>query len=142
MPDRVRKVSDFSIDVANRPGEAFRVFSALVSAGISLLACSGTSKGRRSRIVVTPDDTVRFKAAARKAGLAFTSRRTGFLIQGEDREGALAEHLKKLADAQINVTAIDAVAGGSGRFGAIVWVEPDAVAKAARRLDATAGRAR
>jgi hypothetical protein len=44
--------------------------------------------------------------------------------------------LKKLAAAKINVTAMDAVTGGNKRFGAIFWVKPNKVAKAARVLHA------
>ncbi len=38
--------------------------------------------------------------------------------------GAVAELHRKLAEAKINVTAIDAVCAGAGRYGAILWVAP------------------
>jgi len=60
--------------------------------------------------------------------------KTGFLVQGEDRRGAVAELMAKLADAKINVTAIDAVAAGAGRYGAILWVKLGDVTKAAKIL--------
>ena len=44
--------------------------------------------------------------------------------------------LDKLAAAKINVIAIDAIGSGKGRFGAIFWVKPKAVAKAAKALGA------
>lgn len=62
--------------------------------------------------------------------------KTGFLIQGEDRPGAVAELIAKLAEAKINVTAYDAVAAGEGRYGALLWVKPQDVQKAARVLGA------
>jgi hypothetical protein len=62
--------------------------------------------------------------------------KTGFLIQGEDRPGAGAELISKLAEAKINVTACDAVAAGEGRYGTILWVKPQDVQKAARVLGA------
>lgn len=138
MPDTVRKVDYFSIQVSDKPGEAFRVLSTLVSAGINLLACTGTPHGRRARIDVVPDDTRKFNAAAKKAGLPFTSKKTGFLIQGEDRPGALADNLGTLAEAGINVTAVDAVAAGKGRWGAILWVKSKDMSKGARLLGAKA----
>ncbi len=58
-----------------------------------------------------------FQAAARKAKLTLVGSKTGFLIQGEDRLGAGAELIAKLAEAKINVTACDAVAAGEGRKG-------------------------
>lgn len=138
MVDTVRKVEHFSTLVPNRPGQAFKVLSTLVSAGVDLLACTGTQRGRRAQIEVVPDDSAKFRRAARKAGIEFESRRTGYLIRGKDRPGALASHLAKLATKQVNVTGIDALTAGRGRWGAIIWVDPDDVAQATRVLHARA----
>ena len=59
-----------------------------------------------------------------------------FLYQAKDKPGGLTAIADKLAAAKINVTALDAVTSGDGRFGAIFWVKPEAVAKAARVLGA------
>lgn len=48
----------------------------------------------------------------------------------------VAEVLQKLADANINVTAVDGVSAGRGRWGAILWVKPQSVNKAAKVLQA------
>jgi prephenate dehydratase len=68
--------------------------------------------------------------------LALGAKKTAFLLQGDDRPGALADTLEKLAAAKINVTAMDAVTSGSGRFGAIFWVKPRDVNRAAKLLGA------
>ncbi|MCL4800587.1 MAG: hypothetical protein KJ025_13430 [Burkholderiales bacterium] len=140
MADSVRKVEYFSTQVPDRPGEAFRVLSTLVSANVNLLACTGFPRGSRSQIDVVPEDARRFRTAVRKAGLAFTAKKAGFMIQGEDRAGALAEWLALLAGRGINVTAVDALTAGRGRWGAILWVAPGDVARAAKALGARAGR--
>ena len=134
--DSVRKVQYFSIQVPNAPAKAFGVLSSLVSAGVNLLGCSGVQRGRRAQIDVIPDDTKRFKSVIRKAGLDFTPEKSGFLIQGRDRRGALADHLNKLGAKGINVTGIDALSAGEGRWGAIIWVDEDAVRSASRVLGA------
>jgi hypothetical protein len=136
MPDTVRKVEYFSVLVRNKPAEAFGVLSTLVSADINLLGCSGTERGRRAQIDVVPDDPRRFKRVVKKAGLDFKPRKSGFLIQGEDRPGALAQHLRKLGDSGVNVTGIDSLSAGAGRWGAILWVEESAVRRAAKALGA------
>ena len=100
MTDSVRKVHYFSTAVPNKPGETFRVLAALVSGGINLLACAGTTRGRSAQIDVVPDDTRRFAAAAKRAGLAFSEKKSGFLIQGDDRPGALAERVRAVLDAR------------------------------------------
>jgi hypothetical protein len=138
MADTARKVEYFSISVPNAPAQAFGVLSTLVSSGINLLGCTGVQRGRRAQIDVVPDDTRRFKNAVKKAGLKFTPEKSGFLIQGADRPAALSQHLKKLAERDINVTGIDSLSAGAGRWGAIIWVEEAAVSKAARVLGAKA----
>jgi hypothetical protein len=136
MSDTVRKVDYFSIQVADRPGEAFRVLQVLVSAGINLLACSGRQAGGQAQIDVVPEDGREFKEVVTRAGLHFTPQKTGFLIQGEDRPGALAQNLHRLAREGINVTGVDATAAGQGRWGAIVWVAPGDVERAEKALGA------
>jgi len=136
MSNTVRKVGYYSIQISNKPGEAFQVLSALASAGIDLLAFTGFPRGRRSQIDVVPEDGRKFNAAARKAGFAFNPKKTGFVIQGEDRPGALADDMRALAEDGVNVTAVDAVAAGAGRYGAILWVKTEDVKKAAKLLRA------
>ncbi len=138
MRDTVRKVYYFSLSVPDKPGETFKVLASLVSAGVNLLACTGFPRGRRAQIDVVPDDTRKFAAAAKKAGFAFMPKKAGFLIQGEDRRGALADNLKLLADKKINVVAVDGLSAGSGRWGAILWVDPKDVNRAGRVLRAAA----
>ena len=134
MVDTARRVHCFSTQVPDQPGAAFKVLATLVSSGVNLLACSGTQRGRQALIDIVPDDEASFADVARAAGLSFALQKSGFLIQGDDRPGALAENLKKLADAHINVMAIDAVVAGAGRWAANVWVDPDDVSKAAEVL--------
>jgi hypothetical protein len=136
VADTVQRVEYFSVEVPDKPGEAFRVLQALVSAGINLLACSGHQVGERAQIDIVPDDSAAFKATAAKAGVAFKAAKSGFLIQGEDRAGALAQNLHKLAGVGINVIGIDAMSAGAGRWGAILWVKPEDVSRAAAALDA------
>jgi hypothetical protein len=134
MADTIQRVQYFYIEVPDKPGEGARVLTMLKEAGVNLLAFSGFPKGRRAQIDFIPADPAAFRAAARKAKLKLVGPKTGFLIQGEDRIGVVAEVMAKLADAKINVTASDAVAAGEGRYGAILWVKPGDVQKATRVL--------
>ena len=81
-----------------------------------------------------PADPVAFKAAAKQARWKLTGPKKGFLIQGEDRVGALADLLAKLAEVKINVTATDAVCAGADRYGVILWVKPRDVRRAAKAI--------
>jgi len=134
MGETVRKVDYFYIETANKPGEGAKVLGALRDAGVNLLAFTGFPSGRKAQIDFIPQDTVAFKAAAKKAGFKLSPKKTGFLIQGEDRVGAIADIEGKLAAANVNITAMDAVSAGEGRYGAILWVKPPDVRKAAKAL--------
>jgi len=136
MADVIRKVSYFAMDVADKPGEAARVLTALSRAGVNLLAFSGFPRGRRAQLDFIPEDVELFRRALSTGKLKVQSKKTGFLVQGDDRPGAVAEVLRKLADAAINVTAVDGVSAGAGRWGAILWVKPQSVNKAAKVLQA------
>jgi hypothetical protein len=136
MQDTVKQVQYFYAEVPDKPGEGARILDMLKEAGVNLLAYSGFPKGRRSQLDFIPVDAAAFRAAARKARLKLVGPKSGFLLQGEDRPGALAEVIAKLAAAAINITACDAVAAGEGHYGALLWVKPQQVQKAARVLGA------
>ncbi len=136
MADEIRKVDYFYVSVPDKPGEAARVLETLKEAGVNLLAFSGFPEGRRAQLDFIPEDSAAFVRAARKAKLAISKKKTGFLVQGEDRLGAAAEVAGKLAGAGINVTAMTAIAAGAGRYGAILWVKAPDLRKAAKTLGA------
>jgi hypothetical protein len=132
----VRKVGYFAATVSNSAGQGARILDALRQSKVNLLAFTGFPEGGRAQIDFVPDKPGLFLKAARKAGLKPRKRKVGFLVQGQDRVGAVADIMKKLAKARINVTAINAVTSGKRRFAAILWVKPKNVAKAARVLGA------
>ena len=137
MAQKIRKVDYFYIEAANKPGVGLGLLGALRDAGVNLLAFSGFPSGSKAQIDFIPADSAAFKAAAKKSGFNLSPKKTGFLIQGEDRIGALLGVMGKLAAARINVTAIDAVSAGKGRYGAIFWVKAPDVGKAAKILRAS-----
>jgi hypothetical protein len=134
MTDIITKVAYFAMDVPNRPGEAARLLKALADAGVNLLACSGFPSGKKAQLDFIPEDVTTFKKAARLAKMKTRPQKFGFLIQGADRKGAVAQILKRLADKAINVTAIDAVSAGANRYAAILWVNSRDVNKASKAL--------
>ncbi len=136
MADTVRKVTYFAMDVPNKPGEGVRVLQALSTEGINLLAFSGFPSGRKTQVDFIPEDVMAFKNAVKKAKIKTRRQKFGFLIQGDDRKGAMLDLLAALAEKKINITAIDAVAAGAGRYGAILWVGTKDVSKAAKALGA------
>jgi hypothetical protein len=141
MADTVRLVDYFYISAPNKAGEGARVLRTLKDAGVNLIAFSGFPQGRRAQMDFIPADPGAFKQAAKKAKWKVVGPKRGFLVQGDDRVGAGAELLDRLGAAKINVTAIDAVTIAGGRYGAILWVAPKDVKKAATLLGASAASA-
>lgn len=137
MADIIRKVAYFAIDVPNKPGEGAMVLGALADAGVNLLAFSGFPSGRKAQLDFIPEDVAVFKNAVKAAKIKTRPQKFGFLVHGDDRKGAVAYLLKILAEQKINVTAIDAVSAGAGRYAAILWVAPRDVNKAAKALGAS-----
>jgi hypothetical protein len=135
MADNIRLVEYFYVTVPDKPGEGTRVLGALRDAGVNLLAFSGFPRGRRAQLDFIPADAAAFKKAARAAKLKLTGPKRCFHAQGDDRPGAVAGLMERLAAARINVTALDA-ACADGRYGAIFWVAPRDVTKAASLLGA------
>jgi len=136
MASTIRKLVYYSMKVANRPGSGAHLLDALKVAGVNLLAFTGFPERGGAQVDFVPDNDVAFRRAARKAGLRLSARKTVFLMQGDDRPGALTTALGKLAQARINLVALDAVTAGKKRFGAIFWVRKQNVARAARILKA------
>ena len=137
MAEVIRRVQYFYVLAADKPGEGARSLQTLKDAGVNLLAFSGFPVGKRAQLDFVPEDPAAFRAAAKRARWKVVGPKTGFLVEGDDRTGVCAELLGRLAAAKINVTATDAVVAGAGRFGAILWVKPRDVARAAKALRAS-----
>ncbi len=136
MADTVQRVEYFYLQVPNKPGEGARLLTALGEAGINLLAFSGFPEGRGSQLDFVPADPAAFRKFAKEAKWKVTGPKRAFLLSGDDRIGVIAEVHRKLAEAKMNVTAIDAVCAGAGRYGAILWVATRDFNKAAKLLGA------
>ena len=136
MKDKLRKVNYYYTMIPNKPGQGAKIMGSLAAKGVDLLAFSCFPSGKIAQLDLVPADSARLKRAAKSLSIKLTAKKTGFLFQGDDRVGAMVKILDALAAAKINVTACDAVTSGKGRFGAIFWVKPQAVAKTARLLRA------
>jgi hypothetical protein len=133
----VRKVDYCKTIVPARAGRGAEILRALRDEGVSLLAFTGFPVGGgKAQIDLVAPRIADVRRVARKYGWRLEAPKKGFLVQGRDAVGAVHRHLAKLARAQINVIAADAVSAGGGRFGMILWVAPPDYARAARALGA------
>ncbi len=137
MADRVRKVNYCYLTVPTRAGHGARVLGELKDADVNLLAFSGfPAKGGKAQLDLLTDDLAAVRRVARQNGWRLSPTKKAFLVQGDDKVGAVHRQIERLADRRINVTAADAVAVGRGRYGMILWVKPKDYARAAKALNA------
>ena len=132
----IRKADYYTMKVSQRPGAGAKLLAAMKAAGVNLLAFTGFPSGGGAQVDFIPENSARFRRAAKQAGLRVSKRKTVFLVRGSDRVGALTGMLGKLAAKKINLVALSAVTAGGGRYGMIFWVKPKDVGRTSRLLRA------
>jgi len=137
MPDTIRVVDYYYTTTPDKVGEGARLLGVLRDARANLLVLSAFPSKRKTQVDFVPSDSTSFLAAAKAAQIKLSRAKKVFLIQGDDRVGAMQEILAKLASAKIGVKAIQGVSAGEGRYGAILWVDQKHVKKAATALGAS-----
>lgn len=134
MADKARRVDYWYVTVPDRPGEARKVLSPLKEAGVNMLAQLAFPSGSgQSQLDLVPENVEAFRSAAARAGLKLSEAKHAFLIGGDDRPGAVADTLAKLADGNVNVTSYAASRAG-GNYALVVWVSPADYERAAKAL--------
>ena len=135
MPEEIRRIDYYYVSMPDKPGEGARVLATLRAAGINLIGVSAFPEGaRKSQLDLIPEDSGALAQAAKSARLKLSRKKSGFLIQGDDRPGAVADLVNKLAQAKVNVTSVQAFCSGGGRYGGMLWVNPSDLRKAAKAL--------
>jgi len=124
----IEKATFFAIDAEDKPGQLAR-FSMRMSEEEINLSCVwsfGTGRGN-AEIIAIPNKPHHFRKIARAAGWVFEEG-SCFHLVGEDRPGALADTLDRIAQEGINLYSVDAM-GFESRYSAYVWCDEDDVEK-------------
>jgi hypothetical protein len=131
--ERIERVEYYYTVVPNKVGAGAKVFNELKEQDVNLLAFNGFPlSAERSQLDLVPSSGVALVAAAKKAGIKLVGPKVAFLISEWEHLGAVAEILSKLEQAGVNVTAMQAIETGDWRYGAIIWVKPGDIDKAAQ----------
>ena len=135
MASTVKEVEYFYSLLADKPGEARKLLEFLSEKKVNLLALTAFPiGGGQSQLDFFSDEPDKLQKAAEDAGIALVGPKKAFLIQGEDKIGALYEFHLKLSNAGINIHASNGVVDGTGRFGYVIWVNPADYDKASAAL--------
>lgn len=135
MAETIRRVDYFYATVADKLGEGYRLLERLKERGVNLLAFTAFPAGEgQAQLDFFPESAEQMLKAAAEEGITLIGPKKAFLIQGEDRAGALVEHHQTLFSAGINIHAANAVSDGRGGFGCVLWVKPEDYENAAKAL--------
>jgi hypothetical protein len=95
--------TDLTIELANRPGTLAEATDALGRAGINIEGACGYARNDVGEYHVLVSDVERARRALVDAGFQVTAERRVATVQVEDRPGAAAALLCRVADAGANV---------------------------------------
>jgi hypothetical protein len=135
VADTISKIEYYSVGIPNKCGTGAQLMTAFKEAGVNFVATWGYPAGKgKAQVDLVPSDAAAFKKAARKLKIEVGPKQAALYVLGEDRVGAIAELLGKLAGAGVNVRALQALCGCPGCFGALIQVEQADARKAAKAL--------
>jgi hypothetical protein len=136
MADLIRTAQYFKVTIADKSGTLAHMLAPLDEAGVNLLAVHAFPRNRRTQVDVVPENPAVFKETAKSLKWKMQGPKVCFLVEGDDRPGALVDLTDQIGSAKINLTAVTGITAGQGRFGAILWVKTKDMKKAAKLLGA------
>jgi hypothetical protein len=114
----VRTVNYFYTRIQAEPGEPYELLARLADEDVNLLAFSAVPYGpNHLELTIFPDRIDSFLKVAKELGLVLTGPQHAVLINGDDHLGTLAEVLKTLLDAGVDIYASTGVTDGQGGYG-------------------------
>lgn len=135
MADVIRRVDYFNTTIRDRPGESYSLLSQFAEMGLNLVAFTAVPTGpTHTQLTLFPEDSSKMESAAQRAGMKLDGPHPAFLVQGDDKLGALVEIHQELFMADVNVYASSGVTDGRGTFGYLIYVRPEDYERAAAVL--------
>lgn len=132
----IKKVEYFNINVDGNAGEGSKLLSLFADAGVNLFAFKAVPvEPKHTRFSLFPDDSLKMKDGAKKAGLDLDGPHTALIIQGdEDESGACADIHEKISLAGINVYESNGIANIKGSYGVVLYLKQEDCEKAMAAL--------
>jgi|LSQX01.1.fsa_nt_gb hypothetical protein len=117
MGHTIRQVTAAVIQVTDEVGVLHRVLCVLRDAGVNMLAIA-SQRRQGTALMAIPEDVDTVRSLAAQQGVHLQTRQV-FLIEGDDRVGALCEITKAIADAGISIEDVAALSA-SHRYAAVI----------------------
>jgi hypothetical protein len=120
MPTTTKRIQTLDVNLQAQPGALAQVYNAFRETGVDVIASWGYEMGpnqAQAHFYVADQDKA--KATLTKMGLK-PKFNNACWIEGENKVGAYAEVLAKLAKANINIGATDAFGVGN-RFASVIF---------------------
>ncbi len=114
------KTKQFTITVENRPGAVAEIAKTLGNAKVNILALLGTAQGTSGTVELVAEDPRRAKKAFDEAGLEYRET-TAEEYELQNKPGALAQYLDKLAAKGVSLNSICATAVKGGKKAVLVY---------------------
>jgi len=135
MPDVIRRVDYFHTTIRDRPGASYELLTQLAELGLNLVAFTAVPVGPTlTQLTLFPEDSGRMASIAHRAGMKLEGPHQAFLVQGDDKLGALTEIHELLYRADVNIFASSGVTDGRGTFGYLIYVRAESYERAAEAL--------
>jgi hypothetical protein len=110
--------TDLSVNVENEPGALARVGEALGNAGINIDGVAGVASEDGSSVhILVPDGGIA-REALREAGIECGGEREVEIVSVVDQPGELGRHLRRVAEAGVNVDLVYLATGNRLVIGA------------------------
>ncbi len=117
MGHTIRQVTAVVMQVDDEVGMLHRVLCVLRDAGVNMIAIS-SQRRQGTALMAIPEDVDSVRKLAAQSGVHLQTRPV-FLIEGDDRVGALCDITKSIEDIGINIEDIAALSA-SRRYAAVL----------------------
>jgi hypothetical protein len=98
--------ADLTVNLENRPGTLAQMGEALGNAGINIEGGAGFASGDRGEIHILVEDAGMAREALSAAGIECGAEREVEVVSVVDQPGEMGRHMRRVADAGINVDLI------------------------------------
>jgi hypothetical protein len=133
----IKKVEYYNITVDGNAVEGYKLLAVFASVGVNLLAFKAAPfEHMCTRFSLFPDNSLKMKDGAKKAGLDLDGPYYALIVKGyDDESGECANIHEKLSQAGINVYESSGIANIKGSYGVILYLKPEDCEKAMMALE-------